>query len=73
MQVFLKGKGINYSKCIIHKYMNKELKLLLIVRRKKPKYIKGDLHKVYPNLLNKCFIAYSPNTIWCTDFTYMYL
>ena len=53
--------------------MNKELKLLSIVRRKKPKYIKGDLHKVYPNLLNKCFIAHSPNTIWCTDFTYMYL
>lgn len=73
MQVFLKRKGINYSKLTIHKYMNKELNLASIVRRRKPKYIKGESHKVYPNLLNKCFIAPLPNTIWCTDFTYMYL
>ncbi|MPM86304.1 IS3 family transposase ISRgn1 [bioreactor metagenome] len=73
MCIFLKRKGFSYSKLTVHKYMNNELKLLSIVRRKKPGYVKGDAHKVFPNLLKQQFSAKAPNTIWCTDFTYMYL
>ncbi len=53
--------------------MNKELKLLSIVRGKKPRYIKGDAHKIFPNLLKQKFSVQAQNTVWCTDFTYMYL
>lgn len=53
--------------------MNKELNLHSIVRRKKPGYIKGDAHKVFPNFLKQHFSVQAPNTVWCTDFTYMYL
>nr|WP_093426701.1 IS3 family transposase [Hathewaya proteolytica] len=73
MKIFLQRQGFNYSYQTVHKYMNKELKLHSIIRRKKPPYIKGDAHKVFPNLLNQDFSVQSPNTVWCTDFTYMYL
>lgn len=73
MNVFLKRDGFIHSNSTFHKYMNKELKLLSIVRRKKPAYIKGDAHKVFPNLLNQQFSVKVPNTVWYTDFTYMYL
>ena len=73
MRVFLARKGIILSKTTIHKYMNKELKLYSICRRKKPGYRKGHQHKIFPNLLNQEFTVEKPNTIWCTDFTYLYL
>lgn len=73
MRIFLKREGVIHSNLTVHKYMNKELKLLSIVRRKKPGYVKGDAHKVFPNLLNQHFSVQAPNTVWCTDFTYMYL
>jgi len=73
MRIFLKRNGISYSNVTIHRYMNKELKLHSIVRRKKPRYIKGDAHKVFPNLLKQQFSVQAPNPVWCTDFTYMYL
>ena len=73
MQVFLARKGITLSKATVHKYMNKELHLRCICRRKKPGYRKGYAHKVFPNLLNQQFATDRPNAVWCTDFTYMHL
>lgn len=57
----------------MHKYMNKELALRSVVMRKKPAYLKGTVHKVFPNLLNREFKALTPNSVWCTDFTYLNL
>ena len=73
MRVFLARKQIVLSKTTIHKYMNKEMKLHCICRRKKPGYKKGHAHKIFPNLLNQNFVVEKANQIWCTDFTYVFL
>jgi putative transposase len=73
MRVFLARKNIYLSKTTIHKYMNKQLGLKSIVRRKKPGYVKGKAHKLFSNLLNQDFTAESKNSKWCTDFTYLFL
>jgi transposase InsO family protein len=71
MHDYLKNEdGIEKSLLTIHHYM-KELGLRSIVRRKKPGYIKGTANKTFPNLLNREFDVKVPNSIWCTDFTYM--
>ena len=73
MKIFLSRRGINLSKTTVHKYMNKELMMKSIVRRKKPGYVKGTPHKVFPNLIKQNFIAEKTNNLWCTDFTYLFL
>ena len=73
MRVFLSRKKIYLSTTTVHKYMNKELGLMSVVRRKKPNYRKGKAHKVFPNLLQQDFNADKINAKWCTDFTYLYL
>jgi len=73
MKVYLERKGIYLSNLTVHRYMNTELKLLSIVRRRKPDYRKGNAHKVFENLLNQEFFAVRPNQKWCTDFTYLFL
>lgn len=73
MKIFLARKGIALSKTTVHKYMNKELNLHSICRRKKPGYRKGRPHKIFRNLLNQDFIVAKPNHVWCTDFTYLNL
>ena len=73
MQVFLARKGIALSKTTVHKYMNKDLHLYCVCRRRKPGYKKGHTHKIFPNLLKQNFEADKPNKVWCTDFTYLYL
>lgn len=73
MKVFLERKGFYYNKATIHKYMNKDLRLHSIVRRKKPGYKKTKAHKIFSNYLKRKFKADAPNKVWCTDFTYMYL
>ncbi len=73
IMIFLARKGVFLSKTTIHKYMNKELGLTSIVRRKRPGYVKGNPHKVFPNLLNQNFTARRANQLWCTDFTYLFL
>lgn len=73
MRVFLSRKGIILSKTTVHKYMNKELHLQCVCRRKKPGYKKVHAHKIFPNLLNKNFQVETPNHVWCTDFTYLFL
>ena len=73
MRVFLARKNIFLSKTTLHKYMNKELRLLCICRKKRPGYRKGTAHKIFPNLLKKNFTVQTKNQIWCTDFTYVFL
>ena len=73
VRIFLARKGISLSKATVHKYMNRELRLQCVCRRKRPGYRKGSRHLVYPDLLGQTFAADSPNRVWCTDFTYLYL
>ena len=73
MQIFLKRKHVHLSPLTVHHYMNKELNLHAIVRRKKPNYQKGTVHKVFDNLLNQNFQAEQINQKWATDFTYLFL
>ena len=73
MRVYLARKGYVYSKTTIHKYMNKEMGLRSIVRRKKPNYAYGKPHKIFENKLAQNFTADRPNQKWCTDFTYLFL
>lgn len=73
MTTFLARHGFHYSRTTIHKYMNRELKLKSIVRRKRPNYRQGKPHKVFENLLNQNFSADRINQKWCTDFTYVFL
>ena len=70
MKYYLDNYAIHRSCTTIHYYMC-ELGLRSIVRRKKPPYVSGTAHKVFPNLLNRQFTADAPNKIWCTDFTYL--
>ena len=71
--IFLKRKNICLSAATIHKYMNKELGLYSITRRKKPGYRKGKPHKLFDNLIQQDFSAEMRNYKWCTDFTYLFL
>ena len=73
MQVYLRREGIVISRPTVHRYMNRELGLLAVVRRRKPNYCKGHAHKVFPNLLQQNFTAEEINHKWCTDFTYLFL
>ena len=45
MKVYLERKCIVLSRITVHKYMNKELGLVSIVRHKKPTYESGEAHK----------------------------
>ena len=73
VKVLLARKGIFLSKTTVHKYMNKELRLKSICRRKRPGYKKGHPHKIFANLLDRNFDIPEPNRVWCTDFTYLFL
>ena len=71
VKALLERKNIFISNLTAHKYMNTDLGLFSIVRRKKPGYKKGDVNEVFPNLLQQKFTVEKPNKIWCTDFTYL--
>ena len=73
MRVYLGREGMRISRPTVHRYMNRELGLLAVVRRRKPNYCKGHAHKVFPNLLQQNFTAEEINHKWCTDFTYLFL
>ena len=73
MKDHLDRNGIILSYNTVHVYMNKELGLKSITRRRKPNYAYGKPHKVFENLLNQDFTAEKPNQKWCTDFTYLFL
>ena len=69
---YLMQQGYHISPLTTYKYM-KELKIRSVVRRKKPKYVKGEAHKVFENKLNRNFTADEKNKKWCMDFTYVFL
>ena len=73
MKVYLKRRNINLSALTVHRYMNKEMGLKSIVRRRKPGYTKGHPYKLFRNILEQDFTCDEINTKWCTDFTYLYL
>lgn len=73
MQIYLQRQGICLSATTVHKYMNTELHLFSVVRRKKPDYQRGEAHKIFTNKLKQNFDADKPNQKWCTDFTYLFL
>ena len=70
MKAFLQREGISLSKTTVHKYMNCELQLHSICRRKRPAYHRRLAHKIFPNLLRRNFSPEWPNRVWCTDFAY---
>ena len=57
MQIHLARKGIHLSALTVHKYMNTELGLHSIVRRKAPRYQGDPPHKKFENLLKQDFTA----------------
>jgi transposase InsO family protein len=73
MRIFLVCKKIILSDPTVHKYINKELHLYPIVRKKIYYHDKGEAHKVFPNLINQEFSAEEINQKWCTDFIYLFL
>ncbi len=76
MKVLLEQKGIKLSLQTVRKYMNVELGLKSVTRKKKrPRSKSGssDNYRIFDNLINQKFIANSRNTRWAVDFTYLYL
>ena len=73
MKIFLEREGIRISCTTCHRYMNTELKLYSICRRKRNNHASDKNHKTFDNLLNQDFTAGEPNKKWCTDFTYLFL
>ena len=73
VHAYLIRKGYDISSLTVHKYMNTEMQLFSISRKKKPEYEHGVAHKVYENKLNQDFHANAINLKWCTHFTYLFL
>lgn len=73
VHTYLLRKGYSISKLTVHKYMNTELKLFSVARKRKSDYEYGAPHKVFKNKLNQEFSADKINQKWCTDFTYLFL
>lgn len=73
MHKLLEAKGISLSIQTVRKYMNVELGLKSLTRRKKKQYAKGpEPFDIFENLLKQDFHASKRNEIWCVDFTYLY-
>lgn len=73
VKVYLARRGYDYSYVTIHKYMNTELGLRSIVRKRKPSYEYVKPHKVFGNMISQDFATDKANQKWCTDFTYLFL
>ena len=74
MKTLLENKGIYLSVQTVRRYMNVELGLKSVTRKRKHHYYKGfEPYKLFDNVLNQDFNASARNQKWCTDFTYMYL
>ena len=73
MWELLRGKGIQISVQTVRKYMNVDLSLKSITRKKKRQFKKiGEAYAVFANLLEQNFEASKRNEKWCIDFTYTY-
>ena len=53
MKIYLEREGYTLSLPTVHKYMNKEMKLISVVRPKKPDCRPGKAHKVFENKINQ--------------------
>ena len=74
MTQLLRNEGIYLSPQTVHKYMNKELGLRSVTRKKKYVYQKGgEPYRIFPNHLEQDFTAARRNEKWCIDFTYLFL
>lgn len=73
IHAYLIRRGYPLSRLTVHRYMNTELQLFSISRKRKPDYEYGKAHKVFDNKLNQDFRADKINIKWCTDFTYLFL
>ena len=69
MQSYLAQEGIHITALTSHRM--RTLGLKTIIRRQRPDYTTGTVHKVFPNILNLNFSPKKPNRIWATDFTYL--
>ena len=69
---YLALKNIRCSYPTVYAYLS-ELGLKSIIRRKKPGYIRGNAHRVFPDLLNQKFNVGGPLQVWACDFTYFIL
>ena len=73
VHAYLLRRGYSISRVTVHKYMNTELQLFSIARKRKPDYEYGAPHKVFENKFHQDFKSESINQKWCTDFTYLFL
>ena len=74
MRDLLQTEGICLSRETVRKYMNQELGLKSVTRKRKPGgNAPGKAHRTFENLLKGNFHASERNQIWCTDFTYLRL
>lgn len=72
MRDYCELQGLKYPIPTISKYM-KELNLSSTFRRKMKYQIYHKGHHIYPNLVQWSFKVEKPNTIWCMDFTYLFI
>ena len=72
IKIYLERRGIHLSNLTVLRYMQ-QLGLKSIVRPKRPEYLRGKAHRVFPNLLEQDFSCEEINTKWVTDFTYLRL
>lgn len=73
IHAYLNRRGYTISRLTVHRYMNTELQLFSIAKKRKPDYEYSTLHKVFDNKLKQNFKAEEINQKWCTDFTYLFL
>ena len=73
MTELLHDYKIYLSAQTVRKYMNVELNLKSVTRKKKKQHKPGPApYATFDNLLNKNFTADKRNQKWCIDFTYIY-
>ena len=74
MQKLLEAKGITLSIQTVRKYMNVELHLKSVTRKRKHRYhSSSETGIVFDNIINQNFTAKVRYTRFCTDFTYLFL
>ena len=57
VHIYILRRGYKISRLTVHKYMNTELQLFSVARKRKPNYEYGEPHKVYENKLQRDFKA----------------
>lgn len=73
IHVYLVRKGYTISRLTVHKYMNTEIRLFPVSRKRKLGYEYGVSQNVCENGLNHGFYSQRINQKWCTNYTYLSL